>query len=299
MSNNIKTNYGNFFEDFSVGQTLQHATPRTVTSGDVSTYIGLTGSRFLLHSSTEAAKKYGFKDQLVDNLLAFHIAFGKTVADISLNAVANLGYADVLFLQPVYVNDTLSVSSEVIGLRENSHGRSGIVYVKSTAINQHNKEVLCWNRWVMVKKLDAEAAAPETVVPQLPEYVAVTDLPIPTELNFKNFNAVESGTLHLWDDYQIGEKIDHGNGMTIDNTEHTMATKLYQNNARVHFDEVYMNQSNFRRRLMYGGHVISICRALTHNGLGNGLLISAINSGKHSAPMFADDTLYAFSEIVD
>ena len=299
MSIKSKTNPGNFFEDFSIGQQFQHPTPRTITSGDVATYIGLTGSRFVLHSSNEAAKQCGFNHQLVDNILAFHIAFGKTVADISLNAVANLGYSDVRFLAPVFVNDTLRVKSTIIGLKQNSHGRSGIVYAHSVATNQNGVEVLSWNRWVMVSKSNLDAPAPETVIPEMPDFVSAENLPIPAELHFKNFSTVDSGSKFLWADYEIGERIDHGNGMTIDNTEHTMATKLYQNNARVHFDEVYMNNSNFRRRLMYGGHVISICRALSFNGLENGVLIAAINAGIHSAPTFAGDTVYAFSEIVD
>ncbi len=294
-----KTNPGHFFEDFTIGQEFKHATPRTITSGDAATYIGLTGSRFLLHSSSESAKQCGFKKQLIDNMLAFHIAFGKTVSDISLNAVANLGYSDVRFLAAVYVDDTLKVKSEVIGLRENSHGRSGIVYVHSVASNQNGIDVLSWNRWVMVTKSNIDAAAPETVIPEMPEYVAAENLPIPKELELNKFSIEDSGSDNLWGDYEVGERINHGAGITIDNTEHCMATKLYQNNARVHFDEVYMNQSNFRRRLMYGGHVISICRALSFNGLGNGLLIAAINSGTHSAPTFAGDTIYAFSEIVD
>ncbi len=296
MSN--KSNPGNFFEDFKLGQTIQHATPRTITTGDAAIYTALTGSRFLLQSSVVAAEKYGFAKIPLDNLLVFHIAFGKTVADISLNAIANLGYSEVKFMLPVYAGDTLSVVTNIIGLRENSHGRSGIVYVHSTAFNQHNKIVLSWNRWVMVAKNNQQAVKPKTEVPDMLEYVDPDQLPIPVNLDFSNFDTIESGNEFFWEDYAIGERIDHGNGMTIDNTEHTMATKLYQNNARVHFDEIYMNHSNFRRRLMYGGHVISICRALSHNGLGNALLISAINSGAHSAPTFAGDTLYAFSEII-
>jgi 2-methylfumaryl-CoA hydratase len=131
-----KANSGNFFEAFYLGQQLQHPTPRTITSGDVALYIALTGSRFILQSSTQVAKSVKHNAQLVDDLLVFHIAFGKTVADISVNAIANLGYADVQFLLPVYVEDTLTVSSDVIGLRENKNGKSGIVYVHSTAMNQ-------------------------------------------------------------------------------------------------------------------------------------------------------------------
>lgn len=231
MSN--KSNPGNFFEDFKLGQTIQHATPRTITTGDAAIYTALTGSRFLLQSSVVAAEKYGFAKIPLDNLLVFHIAFGKTVADISLNAIANLGYSEVKFMLPVYAGDTLSVVTNIIGLRENSHGRSGIVYVHSTAFNQHNKIVLSWNRWVMVAKNNQQAVKPKTEVPDMLEYVDPDQLPIPVNLDFSNFDTIESGNEFFWEDYAIGERIDHGNGMTIDNTEHTMATKLYQNNAQI------------------------------------------------------------------
>ena len=103
----------------------------------------------------------------VEELIAFHVAFGKTVPDISLNAVANLGYAECRFHQPVVPGDTLRTRSEVIGLKQNSNGRTGVVYVRSTAINQRGEIVLDWCRWVMVHKRDADAPAPETVVPDL------------------------------------------------------------------------------------------------------------------------------------
>ena len=90
----------------------------------------------------------------VDDLLVFHIVFGKTVPDISLNAVANLGYADCRFLAPVYPGDTLSSTSEVIGLKENSNGQTGVVYVRSRGFNQRGDCVLEYVRWVMVRKRD-------------------------------------------------------------------------------------------------------------------------------------------------
>jgi len=294
-----KVNCGNYFEDFSLDQTLVHATPRTLTQGDVALYIALTGSRFLLNSSIKASKRYGFKDQLVDNLLVFHIAFGKTVPDISQNAIANLGYAEVKFVEPVFVGDTISVSSQIIGLRENSHKKSGIVYVSSKAINQWGRKVLSWKRWVMVNKRDPQAICTETFVPNLKSLVEYSELTLPRTLRFDLFDVAQSGSPYLWEDYTVGERIDHRDGMTIDNSDHTLATKLYQNSARVHFDEIYMQQSAFKKRLMYGGHVISICRSLSYNGLGNGLILGAINSGTHVAPAFAGDTLYAFSKIIE
>ncbi|HSV29980.1 MAG TPA: hypothetical protein VLL76_10490, partial [Candidatus Omnitrophota bacterium] len=88
-----KTNPGNFFEDFRLGQEIRHATPRTVTEGDVALYTALYGPRFAVNSSAEFAKAIGFPRAPLDDFAAFHVVFGKTVPDVSLNAVANLGYA--------------------------------------------------------------------------------------------------------------------------------------------------------------------------------------------------------------
>ncbi len=126
-----KTNPGNFFEDFRVGQVIRHATPRTVTAGDAALYTALYGSRFAVQSSEAFAKAAGYPAAPLDDLLVFHIVFGKTVPDISLNAVANLGYADCRFLKPVFAGETLTAVSEVIGLKENSSGKTGTVYVRS------------------------------------------------------------------------------------------------------------------------------------------------------------------------
>jgi len=118
----LKSDPGNFFEDFVVGDELIHATPRTVTEADVALYTGLTGSRFALYSADTFAQDVGLPSSPIDPLLVFHVVFGKTVPDISLNAVANLGYADGRFFAPVFPGDTLRAVSEVIGVKENSYG---------------------------------------------------------------------------------------------------------------------------------------------------------------------------------
>ncbi|MBX3489574.1 MaoC family dehydratase [Parvibaculum sp.] len=293
-----KTNPGNFFEDFKIGQVLHHATPRTVSEGDTALYQALFGSRFALQSSAEAARKAGYASAPVDDLLAFHIVFGKTVPDISLNAVANLGYADCKFLKPVFPGDTLSTESKVIGLKENSNGETGTVYVRSTGRNQRGETVIDYVRWVMVRKRDKAARAPEADVPHLPDIVEPAHLVAPAKTSFKGFDTVASGSPHLWDDYAVGEKIDHVDGITVEEAEHMMATRLYQNTAKVHFNQFTEGKGRFGRRLIYGGHVISLARALSFNGLGNALLVAAINAGRHVAPLFAGDTVFAWSEVL-
>src|SRR5438270_12584061 len=131
VSSKTKTSAGNFFEDFHLGQVIRHATPRTVRSADAAIYTALYGSRFAVQSSDAFAQAIGYPKSPTDDLLVFHIVFGKTVPDISLNAVANLGYADCRFLRPVYPGGTLTANSEVTGLKENSTRKAGVVLVPS------------------------------------------------------------------------------------------------------------------------------------------------------------------------
>lgn len=296
----LKTNPGRFFEDFEPGETIRHATPRTVTTGDAALYTALYGSRFAVQSSEPFAQAIGYKHAPLDDLLVFHIVFGKTVPDISLNAVANLGYADGRFLKPVHAGDTLWSVSEVIGRKESSNGQSGVVWVRTTGFNQHGERVLGYCRWVMVKKRDPASPSPEPLVPDLPDAVPVEALArsVPV-LNLDSFDLELSGSADRWGDYEIGERIDHVDGMTVEEAEHQLATRLYQNTAKVHFDAHAAASSRFGKRLIYGGHVISLARALSFNGLANAFHIAAINAGRHVAPLFAGDTVYAWSEILD
>ncbi|MEP3045547.1 MAG: MaoC family dehydratase [Roseibium sp.] len=295
-----KTNRGNFFEDFQVGQVIRHATPRTITSGDQALYIALYGSRFAVQSSDAFAKSLGYAHAPVDDLLTFHVVFGKTVPDISLNAVANLGYAGGRFLAPVFPGDTISTVSEVIGKKENSNGRTGVVYVRSTGYTSEGTEVLDYVRWVMVNKRDPASPAPDPVVPDLPEVIDPQALgnAVPL-LDTSHWDNDLAGSDHRFADYEIGEKIDHIDGMTVEEAEHQLATRLYQNTAKVHFNQHTEANSRFGHRLVYGGHVISIARALSFNGLANAFHIAGINGGRHIAPLSAGDTVYAWSEVLD
>ncbi|MBK9070439.1 MAG: MaoC family dehydratase [Myxococcales bacterium] len=290
---------GRFFEDFAIGQVLRHAVPRTVHGGDLALYIALTGDRRALSSSTEFAQGLGLVREMAPELLTFHLVFGKTVADISYNAVANLGYADVRFLEPVYPGDTLQAQSEVIGIKETSSGATGIVYVRTTGSNQRGQVVLQFVRWVLVPKRDPASPAAVAVVPSLPTEVAAARMPTPTfKLDRLGDLQWALGGTRWFDDYAEGEVIRHAGGMTLDESDHTFATRLYQNNARVHFDAQQMATSKFGRRLVYGGHVISVAHALSCSGLENVLYMAAWNSGTHVNPTFAGDTLSAWTEVL-
>lgn len=294
-----KTGTGRFFEDFRLGQEIRHATPRTIGPGDAALYLALTGSRFLQHCSEPFARSHGLPAAPVEDLLAFHVVFGKTVPDISLNAVANLGYADGRFLQPVYPGDTLRAVSRVIGLKETSSGQTGIVYVRSTGLKADGTPVLDYVRWVMVKKRDPAARLPETLVPELPACVTPERLVVPEGLEVTRIDPKETGSPYFLEDYEVGERIDHVDGMGIMESEHRLATRLYQNTARVHFNDHAERQGRLGACIVYGGVVISLARALSFNGLGNALHILAINAGSHVNPARAGDTVHAWSEVLD
>ncbi len=294
-----KSNPGNFFEDFRLGQVIQHATPRTLTTGDVALYGALYGPRFAVQSSDEFARGLGYPRAPIDDLLVFHAVFGKTVPDISLNAVANLGYADCRFLKPVYPGDTLTASSEVIGLKENSSRKTGTVYVRSRGTNQQRQDVLEYVRWVMVRKRDEAAPAPPEAVPALPEAVEAAELggacPV---LNLAGYDPALAGSAARLYDYAPGECIDHVDGITVEEAEHQLATRLYQNTARVHFNQFTEAQGRFGRRLIYGGHVMSLARALSFNGFANAFHLAGINAGRHVAPLFAGQTVFAWTRVL-
>jgi 2-methylfumaryl-CoA hydratase len=291
-----KANMGRFFENYSINQTLMHATPRTVSEGERALYCALYPARHALYSSDEFAKNCGLPASPLEDLAGFHVVFGKTVADVSLNAVANLGYAQGRFLRPVYPGDTLRTQSVVIGLKQNSSGKSGIVWVRSRGFNQRDEVVIDYVRWVMVRKRDFAAPAPDVVVPDLAPVLSADQLVVPDGLDFSRYDFAQAGAPHRWGDYDLGEKIDHVDGVTIEEAEHMLATRLWQNTAKVHFDATSREDG---KRLIYGGHVISMARALSFNGLANAQMIAGINAGTHANPCFAGDTVRAWSEVLD
>src|SRR6056297_1680264 len=184
----MKTNPGRFFEDYTLGQVIEHAVPRTVSGGERALYHALYPARHALYSSDEFARACGLPQSPMDDLITFHTVFGKTVPDVSLNAVANLGYAEGRFHRPVYAGDTLRSRSEVIGLKQNSNGKSGVVYVRTEGLNQRGEVVLDYVRWVMVKNRYFDAPVPAPVIPELSKVVAPETLVVPEGLDFSGYD---------------------------------------------------------------------------------------------------------------
>jgi 2-methylfumaryl-CoA hydratase len=275
---------GNFFEDFQPGQRLTCPVPRTLTVGDAALYTALTGDRTALFSGPEAP---------LHPLVVFHSSFGQTVRNISLNARANLGYADIRWQAPVYPGDTLTTELEILGCRPNANGTTGVVWVGNRCTNQRGETVLSYTRWVMVRRRTDGALGPGGA-PALPDHVHASTLAgmaLPSRIP----RGEHTGGCFGWEDYAPGEVLHHSDGMQVGQGDHMSFTRLFQNSARVHFDAHGMKG----RPLIYGGVVISLGYALALNGLENRLGLCAINAGSHVNPTWEGDTLYAVTRVLD
>ena len=152
----------------------------------------------------------------------------------------------------------------------------------------------------MVRKQDPASPAPDVVVPKLSDRVDPAELGAGlSNLDVAGYDCGLSGSVHRFSDYEVGEKIDHVDAMTLEDAEHQIATRLYQNTAKVHFNNYEQSKGRFGARLVYGGVVISLARALSFNGLANAFHVAAINGGQHVAPMFAGGTVFAWSEVLE
>lgn len=275
----------NFFEDFEIGQTFDCPTSRVLTNADRVAYIAFTGDR---------TPRFCNAKGLIHPLIVFHTVLGQTVRQISLNAQANLGYAEMIWGHAVSVGDEIRTKAQIVGLKENSNQKTGIVYVKTTALNQWGETILDYYRWVMVKKIRENATAflRAPVVPKLATSVAAERLPMHSP---DQFCSKTTGGKFFYEDYEIGERIFHIDGTTINSSDHMSFTRLYQNTARVHFDGIL----TCGKPLVYGGLPMSLGYAQSYNGLENRLGLVAVNGGTHANPVYSGDTLYSFTDVVE
>lgn len=144
---------GFYFEDFIIGDVINHSLSKTIFESDNNFFSLLTMNHHPVHTNLDYALKNQHGRILVVGTLVFSLVVGMTVPDISGKAVANLGYEDVKHLNPVFVNDTIYAKTRIIDKRESkSKCDRGIVFVETIAYNQNGSEVLSFKRNVLIKK---------------------------------------------------------------------------------------------------------------------------------------------------
>ena len=149
------SNLGNYYEDFTVGEEINHCLSKTIFESDNNLFSLLTMNHHPVHTNIDYANKNQHGKILVVGTLVFSLVVGITVPDISGKAIANLGYEDIKHLNPVYINDTVYAKTIIID-KYNSKSKSdrGIVYVETIGFNQNGEDVISFKRKVLVKKID-------------------------------------------------------------------------------------------------------------------------------------------------
>jgi 2-methylfumaryl-CoA hydratase len=297
----IRKKTGNFLEDFAVGHVLRHKVGKTVNEGLLNAFTEFSMTTNPLHKNRRYAQAYGFRDLILPPGLVMAIVFSQSVEDISENARANLEYVDMRFGVPVYVGDTIESTSVVLGVTPSSRDPSlGVVHVQTTGRNQHDDVVLTYERKVQVWKLDAgasvvkaTAAAPAVACELvLPPYDPAT--PYGSLRHLSNADT-------YFEDFTVGDFIEHSRGRTM-TSEHIALTAMLDNTSQVHCNQYMIDQNPERyvggQLIIFGGIPFQLCLGLScpdvaDNSLGD----VAYRTGRHSAPLFAGDTVFASTEI--
>jgi len=151
----MESKFGNYYEEFVVGETLNHALTKTIFESDNNLFSLLTMNHHPVHINLDYAQQKQHGKILVVGTLVFSVVVGITVADISGKAIANLEYEAVKHLNPVHINDTLYVRTTILDKWETSKKDRGIVYVETIAKNQFDEDVLSFRRKVLVSKMNS------------------------------------------------------------------------------------------------------------------------------------------------
>ncbi|MEO8603342.1 MAG: MaoC family dehydratase [bacterium] len=297
----IRKKTGNFLEDFRIGSVLRHKVGKTVSEGLVSAFTEFSMTTNPLHKNRRYAQLYGYRDMILPPGLVMAVVFSQSVEDISENARANLEYVDMRFGAPVCVGDTLESTSVVLGVTPSSKDRSlGVVHVQTTGRNQHDEVVLTYERKVQVWKNDVDvevvkdaASAPAVACELvLPRYDAA--------LPYRSLSHLSNADTYF-EDFTVGDTIEHSRGRTM-TSEHIALTAMLDNTSQVHCNQYMIDRNPERfvggQLIIFGGIPFQLCLGLSCPDVADNSLGDLVyKTGRHSAPLFAGDTVFASTEI--
>lgn len=302
----IRKKTGNFLEDFVPGQVFRHKGGKTVTEGLFTTFTEFSMTTNPLAKNARYARAYGFRDLVCPPGLVMLVAFSQTVEDVSENARANLEYIDMRFGAPVYVGDSIEVETRVLGVRpSSSRPNLGIVHVQSTArknIGAENEAVVAtWQRKVQVYKGDDSADVhPGSVDPD----PVACDLWLPPYEAGRDYKALAhlSNTDTYWEDFEPGTRIEHSRGRTM-TAEHIPLTAVLDNTSQVHCNQYMIDldpeQYVGGKLIIFGGIPFTLCLGLSCPDVADNALGDRVYAtGRHTAPLFEGDTVFAATEIL-
>jgi len=298
----IRKPKGNFLEDFRAGQVFHHKVGKTVTEGLFNAFTEFDMTTNPLHKNRRYAERYGFRGLVVPPGLVMNIVFSQSVEDISENARANLEYINMRFGVPVYIGDTIEVTSIVLGIKPSSRERDrGVVHVQTTGRNQHDEVVLTYERKVQVWKRDPAAAVLEVSVPDVPPVTCVLQLPdYDPSRRYADLAHLTSPDTYF-EHFTPGDRIEHSRGRVV-TAEHVALTAMLDNTSQVHCNQYIIDQNPGKylggQLVIYGGIPFNLCLGLSCPDVGDTAVADLLYpSGRHTAPLFAGETVFASTAI--
>src|SRR5437868_13334464 len=309
----IEPQYGRKLDDFKVGEVYCHPWEVTIDEGMMAMFAASFLDANPLYSSRRFARDLGFRDRVVHPLLLLNLALSFTVHDVSEQAIAHLAYIDLKFPHAAHAGDTLSASSEVLGVRPSaSRPDCGIVHVRTTGVSQDGLLLVYFERKALIpagtladrahpphshrannlpRASGALVAPPQTLKEPLPQELAL-------QIRTPRWAGRPLG---LFEDFQVGDSLLHSTGRTVGHSEHMQLTMLTRNSHPLHFDELYSGERSFAgTRVVEGGLVFAWAASLaSRDTTANALWELGYDRGSHPHPVLGGDTLYAASRVIE
>lgn len=293
-----RPSYGRVLEDFEEGAVFVH--PRGIT---VSTSFAIEfATAFMeanpLYLNGDFARAHGFKDVLLSPLMVMNIALSLGVQNDSEKAIANLGYYNVKFCEPVYPGDTLRAYTKVMNRRERGPGEPGIVTIRTVALNQRDNIVLQYDRKIMVAPAGARTRPTTATQSQMTDVGRDPVLVLP---DCSGYPRTLTGINTYFDAFTEGTIIVHPNGRTITD-EHYAWTYRLMNTHPLHYDRLYAMGRRGKMSgepIVYGGLVFAwLCGLASRDVSENALWDLGYTEGYHTQPVVSGDTVYAISRVL-
>lgn len=312
----IQPKYGRLLDDFSVRDIYHHPWEVTIDDGMLAMFAGSFLDPNPLYSSRRFARELGFRDRVVHPLVMLNLALSFTVHDVSEQAIAHLAYIDLKFPNAAYSGDTLSVYSEILGVRvSESKPDRGVVHLRTTGVNQDDVVVVTFERKALIPTGRLEGRAHPDAAHDSPaaektgsegtgedRLKSVLRGSLPSELGGQIKMPKWPGRPRgSFEDFEVGDVILHSIGHTVGESEHMQLTILTRNSHPLHFDEVYCRERSFTKtRVVEGGLVFAWTASLaSRDTTANALWEPGYDKGSHPNPVLAGDTLYAASRVID
>ncbi|MVF12487.1 acyl dehydratase [Ketobacter sp. MCCC 1A13808] len=297
--------YGRYLEEYVPGQLFVHPRGFTFSRASIDAFSRTYMQCNPLYLDLEYAKAHGFNDLTASPQMVFNVVLSLGVQNDSEKVIANLGYYNAQFLNPVYPGDTVRAMTMVVDRKERGADKPGIVTIRTLGLNQQDQVVLQYERKLMVAYRGERLATipvSDAPTPAFPwQETASVNLPQTTAKHLSSVPQSVTGWNTYAANFKPGDIIVHNNGRTI-TEEHFALTYQVGNTHPLHYDKVFSQSLSgpmSGNPIVYGGLVFAWLEGLASRDLSeNAIWELGFTEGYHTQPAVAGDTVFALSRIL-